>query len=307
MKEEDFKTSITVETGAQRVFEAINNVSGWWSQNIEGSTAALNDEFLYHYQDVHRCRIKIELMETNRKVVWHVLENYFKFTKDEKEWTDTYIIFDIVEDGGTTTLNFTHQGLHPQVECYQVCHDAWTHYIQDSLRHLIVTGQGLATPKEEIAIQPQGEDQGSKDAGTKSIYHRLLIETPVEIVYRAITTAEGLAGWWTPDTIAKPEVGSILRFGFGPSYFKTMEVIALIPYSKVEWRCMKAVKEWIGTTLTFELEPHQKGCVLLFHHDGWANYSAEFASCSFDWALFFRSFKFFCEKGQGFPYPEFNK
>jgi len=38
-----------------------------------------------------------------------------------------------------------------------------------------------------------------------------------------------------------------------------MEVTALTPYSKVEWRCIKAMEEWIGTTLTFELEPHQKG------------------------------------------------
>jgi hypothetical protein len=82
--------------------------------------------------------------------------------------------------------------------------------------------------------------------------------------------------------------------------------ISLKPYSRVEWRCVKAFEEWIGTTLTFELEPQQKGCMLLFHHDGWPNYSAEFASCSFDWALFFRSLKFFCEKGKGFPYPEFN-
>ena len=83
MKKDDFKISITVEAGAQRVFEAINNVRGWWSQNIEGPTAALHDEFIYHYQDVHRCRIQIETMETDRKVVWRVLENYFKFTQDE--------------------------------------------------------------------------------------------------------------------------------------------------------------------------------------------------------------------------------
>ncbi|MGJ1240855.1 MULTISPECIES: SRPBCC family protein [Sphingobacterium] len=306
MKKDDFKISITVEAGAQRVFEAINNVRGWWSQNIEGPTAALHDEFIYHYQDVHRCRIRIETMETDRKVVWRVLENYFKFTQDEREWTNSSIIFDIVEDEGTTTLHFTHRGLNSQMECYQVCHDAWTYYIADSLRQLILTGLGQPTPKEKIALGAMEENRIPHDPGTKSIYHRLLIETPVETVYKALTTAEGLAGWWTPDTKAKPEIGAILRFGFGPSYFKNMEVISLKPYSRVEWRCVKAFEEWIGTTLTFELEPQQKGCMLLFHHDGWTNYSAEFASCSFDWALFFRSLKFFCEKGKGFPYPEFN-
>lgn len=107
--------------------------------------------------------------------------------------------------------------------------------------------------------------------------------------------------------MAKPEVDSMLRFSFGPDYFKEMQVVALIPYSRVEWRCLKASEEWIGTTLTFELEPHTKGTVLFFRHDGWVAYTKEFASCTYDWALFFRSLKFLCETGKGFPYPEFNK
>ncbi|WP_286831193.1 SRPBCC domain-containing protein [Sphingobacterium sp. UBA6308] len=172
MKKEDFKMSITVDAGAQRVFEAINNVRGWWSQNIEGLTAALHDEFIYHYQDVHRCRIRIETMETDRKVVWRVLENYFKFTQDEREWTNSSIIFDIVEDVGTTTLHFTHRGLNSQMECYKVCHDAWTYYIADSLRQLILTGMGQPTPKEEIALDAMEENRIPHDPGTKSIYHR---------------------------------------------------------------------------------------------------------------------------------------
>ncbi|MCD2425946.1 SRPBCC domain-containing protein [Niabella pedocola] len=141
----------------------------------------------------------------------------------------------------------------------------------------------------------------------KSIYHRLLIAAPAEKVYEALTTQEGLAGWWTPDTRATPETGSIARFAFGPSYFKEMEVTELTPFSRVQWRCLKGHEDWIGTTLSFGLQPHAKGTVLLFHHDGWKEYTPEFASCSYDWALFFRSLKFLCETGKGFPYPDFNK
>src|SRR5690606_23284136 len=122
---------------------------------------------------------------------------------------------------------------------------------------------------------------------------------PIEKVYHAITEQDGLASWWTPDTIAKPVVGSISRFGFGPDYSKEMLVTELRPYSMVNWSCISAFEDWIGTTLTFELEPHQKGCVLLFHHDGWKAYTPEFASCTHDWGLFFRSLKALCEKGKG--------
>ena len=139
------------------------------------------------------------------------------------------------------------------------------------------------------------------------IVHRVGIKAPASKVYAALSTIPGLAGWWTPETTAKPELGSIASFAFGANYFNEMKIEELTPYSKVKWLCVKAIEEWVGTTITFELEPHTKGATLLFHHDGWKEYSDSFASCSFDWALFLRSLKYLCETGKGFPYPDFNK
>lgn len=309
MKNQDFTTTVIAEATAQEVFNAVNNVRGWWSENIDGDTDRLNSEFLYYYQDVHHCRIKITEMVPNKKVVWHVLDNYFKFTKDKEEWKGTDIIFEITEKQGKAQLTFTHRGLTPSYECYTVCHDAWTHYIQGSLKDLITTGKGKPTPKDVAGGQASSvsEDDSAQHATLKSICHRLLIRAPAETVYEALTTQKGLAGWWTPDTKAKPEVGSTARFAFGPDYFKEMKIEELKPYSKVKWLCLRAHEEWIGTTLNFEMEPHARGTVLFFHHDGWKACTPEFASCSYDWALFFRSLKFLCETGKGFPYPDFNK
>ncbi len=304
MKSKDFSTSVLVDAPPKQVFDAINNVRGWWSENITGQTDKLTETFEYHYEDVHRAKIRIEEMLPGQKVVWHVLDNYFKFTKDETEWKDTRIIFGLSEQGGKTMLTFTHQGLVPEYECFRICQDAWTHYIQGSLKNLIETGKGNATPEH---VDAAAREAAASAPDSKSICHRLLIEAPVEKAYAALSTQEGLAGWWTPDTIARPEVGSTLRFAFGPDYFKEMKVEVLQPYSKIKWRCITASEEWVGTTLSFELEPHQKGCILFFHHDGWKDYTPEFASCSFDWALFFRSLKLLCETGKGIPYPDFNK
>lgn len=139
----------------------------------------------------------------------------------------------------------------------------------------------------------------------KSIYHRLLIKSPIEKVYNALTHEEGLSGWWTPETKAKPEIGSIARFAFGPDYFKEMKITNLESPNKVAWLCIQGYEEWIGTTLTFELESTKKGTVLLLHHDGWKAYTPEFAGCSYDWALFLRSLRLLCETGKGTPYPDF--
>ncbi|AYD48887.1 hypothetical protein D6B99_15490 [Arachidicoccus soli] len=63
---------------------------------------------------------------------------------------DTRIEFDISEKDGKTQLRFTHRGLTPAYECYDVCFDAWTDYINGSLQDLITTGKGHPNAKHEI-------------------------------------------------------------------------------------------------------------------------------------------------------------
>src|SRR6185503_10707828 len=97
MNPSDFNTTILVDQTPKEAFNAINNVRGWWSEEIEGGTNKLNDVFTYHYKDVHNCKMKIIESVPGKKVVWHVLDNHFNFTKDKSEWIDTKIIFEISE------------------------------------------------------------------------------------------------------------------------------------------------------------------------------------------------------------------
>jgi hypothetical protein len=150
MENENYSTTFLVDQTPEKVFDAINNVWGWWSQEIEGDTDKPGAVYKYHYQDNHYCKFKITEFIPGRKVVWHVLENYFKFTKDKTEWIDTDIVFDISRINGKTELRFTHVGLVPAYECYDVCSNAWGIFINGSLQELITTGKGKPLPKEEI-------------------------------------------------------------------------------------------------------------------------------------------------------------
>lgn len=155
MSSTDFSSVISAAQTPGQFFEAINNVRGWWSVQIEGPTNQLNETFNYHYQDIHRCRIKVIELVPGKKVVWQVLDNYFKFTAEQNEWPGTKIIFNISGKEGKTTLQFTHQGLVPTHECFAVCRDAWTNYIQNSLYSLITTGTGAPN----AADKPQTADE----------------------------------------------------------------------------------------------------------------------------------------------------
>src|SRR6267142_6503248 len=97
MNNESFSTSISVDQSPMEVFNAINNVRGWWSEEIEGGTEKLNDIFLYHFKDVHRSKMKLIEVVPGKKVVWLVLDNYFNFIQDQNEWKDTTVIFEISE------------------------------------------------------------------------------------------------------------------------------------------------------------------------------------------------------------------
>jgi hypothetical protein len=77
-----------------------------------------------------------------------VLDNEFNFVDDKSEWVNTKLVFDITEENGKTLVQFTHEGLVPEYECYKVCHDAWSGYIRNSLYKLISIGKGEPNPKD---------------------------------------------------------------------------------------------------------------------------------------------------------------
>ncbi|MCW3125820.1 MAG: ATPase [Bacteroidetes bacterium] len=155
MSNTDFTTTISVDQTPKEASDAILNIRDWWSQAIEGVTDQLNAEFTYHYKDVHYCKLKLVELVPGQRVVWLVLDNYFKFTKDKSEWIGTKLVFDISRKGNKTEIRLTHEGLVPQYECYEICREAWTNYIEESLYNLVTIGKGKPNPKEEDGFNAQ--------------------------------------------------------------------------------------------------------------------------------------------------------
>ena len=154
MTGQSFTTTVSVEQSPKEVFDAVRNVRGWWSKGLEGASEQPGDEFVFNVPGIHRSKIRVTEAVPNERVVWHVLDTWLDFA-DGTEWNDTHIRFEITERDGRTHLQFTHDGLVPQFECYDACHAGWAFYINTSLRDLITTGTGQADemPEQIAALE----------------------------------------------------------------------------------------------------------------------------------------------------------
>src|ERR1700677_3098647 len=141
MAEQSLTFAFTVEQSPREAFDAINDVRGWWSGNIEGETNHLGDEWSYRYEDMHYSKQKITEFVPGQRVVWHVEDSFLGFVEDKTGGNDTAITFDISTTDEGTEVRFTHRGLIPSYECFNDCSNAWGSYINESLQSLITTGK----------------------------------------------------------------------------------------------------------------------------------------------------------------------
>jgi uncharacterized protein YndB with AHSA1/START domain len=123
-----------------------------------------------------------------------------------------------------------------------------------------------------------------------SIHFRRTVDAPPDEVYAALATQDGLAGNWTDQLEVPEQTGGVARFGFGPDWAKTLEVRidALDPGRRVEWSPVGGFPGWIGTSITWTLEPADDGgTVVHFTHGGWPDQAAEgeMAMCGYTWAM----------------------
>jgi hypothetical protein len=167
MTGQHFTTAFTVDKTPEEAFAAINDVRGWWSEEVVGESSKVGDTFTFEVPGVHRTTQTLTEVIPGRKVVWHVTDSWIGFVEDKAEWDDTDIVFDIADNaatGGRTEVRLTHIGLVPSVECFEACSGGWSAYMAGSLRSLILTGEGdphraggdfdSETAKHEAVNQP---------------------------------------------------------------------------------------------------------------------------------------------------------
>lgn len=139
----------------------------------------------------------------------------------------------------------------------------------------------------------------------------LVLDADPAAVYAALTTPEGLRGWWTEDCDVANDVGGTIRFRFGRTS-KDMRVEHLEKNREVRWRCTAAhiaaaalsqKDEWVGTQIVFRLADAGPARTRVdFEHVGLVPALQCYGICSDGWNYFLGSLRQFVATGNGTPY-----
>jgi uncharacterized protein YndB with AHSA1/START domain len=178
-----YHTHVELARPPEVVFDALTTLSGlagWWSP-VTGTGAAGG---VLRFDHVHNGPVLIAVDVANRphSVVWTVLEYEL-----DPEWVGTRITFELGPNGsGETQLAFRHDGLTPQVACYDRCSRGWDYFLA-SLRDFVETGTG--TP----LTRPGAGNEG--DSMTR-IEQDILIDAPVDVVWQTITEPDQIRRWF---------------------------------------------------------------------------------------------------------------
>ncbi len=136
------------------------------------------------------------------------------------------------------------------------------------------------------------------------ILHRVGVKSPTKDVYKALTTIDGLAGWWTVTTSGDSKVGGKIHFQFGDRGAFDMRVLELVPNKRVLWEVVDGPAEWVGTKVSFNLTQEGEQTTVMFKHMDWAAPVEFMHHCSTKWATFLMSMKAMVETGKGAPMPD---
>ncbi|SMG48064.1 SRPBCC domain-containing protein [Arenibacter troitsensis] len=118
------------------IFNFLLEINNWWvgfhNETITGSTQKLGDEFSFHAGGgMHITKQKLVELIPHKKIVWLVTESKLSFLEDVEEWKDTKLIFDLQQySDGETKVQFMHEGLTPEIACFDQCSSSWSRYLK---------------------------------------------------------------------------------------------------------------------------------------------------------------------------------
>jgi len=134
------------------------------------------------------------------------------------------------------------------------------------------------------------------------IFHDLPIRASANDVFDMASKPPRLDEWWTLTSRGTPELGATYRLFFGEEYDWRARVTACEPGKRFELELTDAMPDWIGTRVSFELEPNGDTTMLRFAHTGWPSATPHYRTSNCCWAMYLRILRRHLEHGERVPY-----
>ena len=127
---------------------------------------------------------------------------------------------------------------------------------------------------------------------------QLHIDADADTVYRAVSTAEGIHGWFTTTAEAGEGIGAVHELSFPgvPEPWK-LNIADAEPAARLVLVGQNG--PWAGTTQTYEIVPEPQGGVTLrFTHAGFPAVDDGYRNFTYGWATKFVQLKAYAETGK---------
>jgi uncharacterized protein YndB with AHSA1/START domain len=141
-----------------------------------------------------------------------------------------------------------------------------------------------------------------------TIENSTLITTTPARVLTALTTKEGIRGWWTTDCDADCEKHEA-TFRFDKQDGETASTFRLDSADErgVAMTCIRHDGDWLGTKLVFKLSADGDKTRVDLVHSGYPAKNELYEMCVKGWGFFLGSLKQYLETGKGEPHVRKNK
>jgi uncharacterized protein YndB with AHSA1/START domain len=137
---------------------------------------------------------------------------------------------------------------------------------------------------------------------SETILHDFPIAVAPLRVFEGVATPAGLDQWWTARSGGTPQVGSEYQLYFGPEYDWRAVVRKARAGEAFELELTRAMKDWHGTRVGFELSPTEGGTMVRFYHAGWGGVTEHYRISCYCWAMYLRILRRNLEFGEKVPY-----
>ena len=151
----NYQNSLVTSAIQPEILAALTTqICDWWTEDFSGSAKGVGDEFTVRFGNTFKTFVVTELSST--RVAWKCLDSYIDMPDLNKkdEWKGTTIHCGIGSDGQQNNLQMFHEGLTPEIECFDVCQQGWISFFA-SLKNWLETKEGhpYEVPKESYKQQ----------------------------------------------------------------------------------------------------------------------------------------------------------